>query len=102
VGQKHLPETPWRTKTGRGEHWFYRLPDGWAPPTGPLPYKGQLQAAGRYVVAPGSIHPDTGRAYEAHGDWTRAKVELPTFRNDWLLDRAAQRKARLTILKSDD
>jgi hypothetical protein len=77
----HLPKTPWRTKTGRGERWFYRLPDGWTPPTGPLPYKGQLQAAGRYVVAPGSIHPDTGRAYEALGDWTRAKAELPTFRN---------------------
>jgi hypothetical protein len=98
----NLPETPWRTKTGRGEHWFYQLPDGWKPPPGPLPYKGQLQAAGRYVVAPGSIHPDTGRPYEALGDWTRRKLELPTFHNDWLLDRAAKRTTRLKIIQSDD
>ena len=98
----HLPKTPWRTKTGRGEHWFYRLPDGWVPPTGPLPYKGQLQAVGRYVVAPGSIHPETGRVYEALGDWTRPKGELPTFRNDWLVDVAALRERRLRIVKGDD
>ena len=98
----HLPETPWRTKTGRGEHWFYQLPDGWTPPVGALPYKGQLQAAGRYVVAPGSIHPETGRVYEALGDWTRPKAELPTFRNDWLVDVAALRERRLRIVKGDD
>jgi hypothetical protein len=99
--QKHLPETPWRTKTGRGEHWFYRLPDGWTPPPGPLPYKGQLQAAGRYVVAPGSIHPYTGGRYEALGDWTRTKSELPNFRNEWLLDPEARRRQRLAIIKSE-
>jgi len=99
--QKHLPETPWRTKTGRGEHWLYRLPDGWTPPPGPLPYKGQLQAAGRYVVAPGSIHPETGRVYEALGDWTRTKSELPNFRNEWLLDQETRRRQRLRILKSE-
>ncbi len=97
----HLPETPWRTRTGRGEHWFYRLPEGWAPPA-KLPYKGQLQAAGRYVVAPGSIHPDTGRVYEAHGDWTRPRSDLPLFRNEWLLDQRALREQRLRILKPDD
>jgi hypothetical protein len=99
---KHLPKTPWRTKTGRGEHWFYRLPDGWTPPAGALPYRGQLQAAGRYVVAPGSIHPDTGGRYEALGDWTRSKAELPTFQNGWLLDKDALRALRLRVLKSDD
>ncbi len=97
----HLPKTPWRTKTGRGEHWFYRLPDGWVLPTGPLPYKGQLQAVGRYVVAPGSIHPETGRVYEALGDWTRPKAELPTFKNNWLVDAAALRARRLRIVKGD-
>ncbi len=99
--QKHLPGTPWRTKTGRGEHWFYRLPEGWTPPAGPLPYKGQLQAAGRYVVAPGSIHPDTGGRYEALGDWTKTKSELPNFRNEWLLDPEARRRQRLVIIKSE-
>jgi hypothetical protein len=99
--QKHLPETPWRTKTGRGEHWFYRLPDGWTPPTGPLPYKGQLQSAGRYVVAPGSIHPATGRVYEALGDWTRTKSELQNFRNEWLQDQETRRRQRFAIIKSE-
>jgi hypothetical protein len=99
--QKHLPETPWRTKTGRGEHWFYQLPDGWTPPPGALPYKGQLQAAGRYVVAPGSIHPETGCVYEALGDWTRTKSELPNFRNEWLLDQETRRRQRFAIIKSE-
>jgi hypothetical protein len=91
-----LPPTPWRTKTNRGEHWFYRLPDGWVAPA-TLPYAGQLQAAGRYVVAPGSLHPDTGEPYIALGDWTASKAKLPLFNNVWLrsLDerRAARRKA---------
>ncbi len=97
--QKHLPTTPWRTKTGRGEHWFYRLPDGWEPPT-TLPYKGQLQAAGRYVVAPGSIHPQTGGQYEAVGDWQQPKQALPEFRNEWLLDAEELRRRRQEVLKS--
>jgi hypothetical protein len=97
----NLPKTPWRTRTGRGEHWFYRLPEGWSPPA-KLPYKGQLQSTGRYVVAPGSIHPDTGRVYEAHGDWTRPRSDLPLFRNEWLLDSRVLREQRLRVLKPDD
>jgi hypothetical protein len=99
--EARLPATPWRTKTGRGEHWFYRHPEQWTPPTGALPYKGQLQGAGRYVVAPGSIHPD-GLTYEAIGDWTRPKASLPTFKNEWLLDLDARRRQRLAIIKSED
>ena len=34
----------------------------------PLPWKGELRAAGHYVVAPGSQHPNGGR-YEALGAW---------------------------------
>jgi hypothetical protein len=99
--RENLPETPWRTKTRRGEHWFYRLPeDGWTAPAS-LPYKGQLQSTGRYVVAPGSIHPDSGEKYEAIGDWTVPKGTLPIFDNAWLLGRGALRRARLRIVKDD-
>jgi hypothetical protein len=76
----HLPATPWRTKTSRGEHWYFRLPVDptgapFAPPAS-LPWKGELRAAGHYVVAPGSWHPD-GSRYEAHGDWSASRDDLP-------------------------
>jgi hypothetical protein len=100
----NLPETPWRTRTGRlagGEHWFYAVPDGWTAPAGPLPYKGQLQSTGKYVVAPGSIHPDTDARYAALGDWLAPKSSLPVFNNTWLLGKDAVRQARLRIVKDD-
>jgi hypothetical protein len=76
----HLPDTPWKTRTSRGEHWYFRLPPPasgvpFAPPSS-LPWKGELRAAGHYVVAPGSWHPDGGR-YEALGDWSVARERLP-------------------------
>jgi hypothetical protein len=94
----HLPETPWRTKTSRGEHWYYRLADGWEAPA-TLPYVGQLQASGRYVVAPGSLHPDGATAYLALGDWTRPKTSLPVLRNEWFEDAAVRRARRQNILR---
>ena len=100
----NLPETPWRTRTGRlagGEHWFYALADGWRAPLGPLPYKGELQSTGKYVVAPGSIHPDTDARYAALGDWLAPKSSLPVFNNTWLLGKDAVRQARLRIVKDD-
>jgi hypothetical protein len=98
---ENLPATPWRTKTRRGEHWFYRLPETWTQPSS-LPYQGQLQSTGRYVVAPGSIHPDSGETYEALGDWTAPRSSLPVFDHAWLLGRGALRRARLRIVKDID
>ena len=92
----NLPETPWRTKTTRGEHWFYRQPENFAAPTS-LPWKGELRADGQYVVAPGSLHPG-GERYLALGDWTAPKSALPTFDVRWLVDNAALRAARAKIL----
>jgi len=99
---KHLPPTPWRTKTSRGEHWFYRLPSTWSPPSSPLPWKGELRAAGHYVVAPGSTHPDTGERYQALGAWSTPKGELPEWDVRWLdvpLDVEALRAERAKVLK---
>ena len=95
--RENLPPTPWVTRTSRGEHWFYRYPSTPLPATTP-PWTGQLQGDGRYVVAPGSLHPDGGR-YECAGDWTRTKAELPVFDPRWLVDVAALRAARAKILK---
>jgi len=75
--RKHLPATPWKTKTSRGEHWFCALPDdpAWSPPK-ELPHKGQVQADGRYVVAPGSCIPTRIAPNEAIGDWLAPKSSL--------------------------
>lgn len=80
--REYLPDTPWKTRTARGEHWYYRLPfdPTGAPfvPPSTLPWKGELRAAGHYVVAPGSWHPDGGR-YVALGDWGVSRDALPTW-----------------------
>lgn len=96
--RENLPPTPWVTRTSRGEHWFYRYPSTPLPAMAP-PWTGQLQADGRYVVAPGSLHPDGGR-YEGAGDWTQTKEALPVFDPRWLVDTAALRAARAKILKT--
>lgn len=36
-----------------------------------------VRADGGYIVAPGSLHPETGATYEAIGDWSRIPAELP-------------------------
>ena len=95
----HLPPTPWRTKTDRGEHWFYRHPAGDVViDTSNPPWKGQLQGERRYVVAPGSMHPDGGE-YEALGDWGQPRDALPVFEARWLIDTAELRAAREKVLK---
>jgi hypothetical protein len=93
----NLPETPWRTGTARGEHWFYRYPTEPLPSKAP-PWTGQLQSDGRYVVAPGSLHP-AGHRYACIGDWSQPLSALPIFRSKWLVDVDAQRAARQNILK---
>ncbi len=93
----HLPPTPWVTRTSRGEHWYYRAPAEPLPPTTP-PWSGQLQGEGRYVVVPGSKHPDGG-VYSCAGDWTQPRENLPVFDARWLVEVDTLRRARLKILK---
>lgn len=52
------------SKTGRGYHYFYRIPDGIsvASRTGILP-KVDIRSNGGYIIAPPSLHP-SGRRYE--------------------------------------
>ena len=98
--EQNLPRTPWRTKTARGEHWFFRIDGPWTPPNVGLPWKGELRANGAYVVAPGSLHPDGGR-YQARGNWGADKKSLPLWSHAWLVDGLALRKERERILKRD-
>jgi putative DNA primase/helicase len=76
----HLPATPMRTKTAKGEHWFYRHPGT------PVRNKARINTGdgkialdvrgdGGYVVAPTSKHA-TGVLYERLGNWPRVE-DLP-------------------------
>ena len=104
--RQHLPATPWRTKTARGEHWYFRLPvdPSGAPfvPPASLPWKGELRAAGHYVVAPGSWHPD-GVQYQALGDWSVSRDALPEWPGLSRIDDALlqRRGARQRILRGE-
>jgi putative DNA primase/helicase len=79
----NLPATPMRTRTAKGQHWFYRHPGT------PIPNRAHVGALaldvrgdGGYVVGPGSLHP-SGVTYEAIGEWP-AVDELPLFDPAWL------------------
>lgn len=105
--REHLPDTPWKTRTSRGEHWYFRLyRETWTAPTTPLPWKGELRARGHYVVAPGSLHPD-GHRYQAIGTWSASLQQLPVWNHRWLEATRGEdelrrlRVARARILKGD-
>ena len=61
-----LPLTPLAHTGGGGQHLYFAHPEGAALRCGHLDgFPGiDLKADGGYVIAPPSIHPDTGRAYQ--------------------------------------
>lgn len=82
----NLPLTPWRVRTARGVHWYYRHPGGRVAnrvhaevPGGTLDLRGD----GGYVVGPGSVHA-TGATYTPEGDWDVPRVDLPVLPMDAL------------------
>lgn len=82
--QEHLPATPWRTLTRKGEHWYYLHPGAGVV----LPNKAKVGKlaldirgdGGNVVVAP-STHPE-GHVYAEADPWA-AGAELPTFDPAW-------------------
>jgi len=85
---KHLPYTPWQTRTARGYHLWYGHPD--------LPVRNRaklntrdgrlaidVRGDGGFVIAPGSVHA-TGALYEYAGDWTVPREKLPRFWVGWI------------------
>ena len=75
------PMTPWRTKTGMGEHWYYRhLDDGEHGMVLSLPDGKSLhyRSFRGQVVAPHSQH-WSGRSYQPIGNWDAKLADLPYF-----------------------
>ena len=85
---RHLPFTPWQTKTARGYHLYYRhpgLPVGNRAhiKTGDGALALDVRGDGGYVIAPGSVHA-SGSVYEEAGDWSVLRARLPLFWSGWL------------------
>ena len=86
--QAHLPPTPIRTRTAKGEHWFYRHPGV------PVPNRARVQTEdgrlkldvrgdGGYVVSPGAQHA-SGVRYQVLGDWKTPLEQIPVFDLAWI------------------
>jgi hypothetical protein len=85
---KRLPYTPWQTATARGFHLWYRHPGVRVAnrariQTGDGALKIDVRGDGGYVIAPGSVHA-SGATYEAAGDWTEPRANVPVFWPGWL------------------
>lgn len=84
----HLPPTPMRVRTRRGEHWYYRHPGS------PVRNKAHIRTAdgqlpldvrgdGGFVVGPGSLHPE-GHRYVAPDPWPSSLDAVPVFDTTWI------------------
>ena len=115
--KKHCPETPMMQITGSGGvHRVYRRPDTdlyisnrqktWVDGK---QYNVDLRADGGYIMAPGSIHPRTGKVYEEVTPWTLdLLMQCPVYDPLWLpCERAAESPKKTTVsvpivIASDD
>lgn len=81
-----LPVSPVRARSCKGEHWYYRRPDGTARIGNRVRVDGialDIRADEGNIVAPPSIHP-TGFVYEAIEPWTAERVRaMPRFEPEW-------------------
>jgi putative DNA primase/helicase len=84
----HLPPTPMRTQTARGEHRYYRHP-GDGPvrnaarvQTGDPAVTIDIRGDGGFVVAPCSVHA-SGVEYQRLGEWPPVS-DLPVFQRSWI------------------
>ena len=83
ITDNHLPmPATWTVTTGRGYHYYYRWPAGMEIRTCQIAPKLEIRAAGAYVIAPPSIHPD-GDTYQCAPrpcEWE----ELPVLPVEWV------------------
>jgi Bifunctional DNA primase/polymerase, N-terminal/Protein of unknown function (DUF3631)/Primase C terminal 1 (PriCT-1) len=80
AGEHGVPLTAAAETGGGGWHLFFRAPAGVSVKSRQLGDGVDLKAEGGYVVAPPSVHPETGRLYRWQA--RREFAELPA----WLLD----------------
>ena len=81
-----LPET-WTALTGSGGlHYYFRYPEGHdiRNSASQLAQDIDIRAQGGYVVAPPSVHPDTGRAYEWECGSDPEETPLAELPEKWL------------------
>ena len=89
---RHLPYTPWQTKTSRGFHVYYAHPGVKVPNKSKVvTNEGQLEldvrGDGGYAIAAGSLHA-SGTWYEEAGDWSVPRDHLPKFWVGWIKAKA--------------
>jgi hypothetical protein len=94
----HLPPTPWRVRTSKGEHRGYRHPGGAVRnavriDTGDPTIKIDVRGDGGYVVGPGSLHA-SGAAYEWIAEEPASTASLPRFDPAWLKGETAPHDPR--------
>lgn len=95
----HLPRTPWRVRTAKGWHRYYRHPGVKVANKVRIGSEYQqlaldVRGDGGFVIGPGSVH-ESGARYEPIGDWTISVPDLPAFQVDWVA-RPHRRPRRLT------
>jgi len=100
--RRHYPESPMRQITGKGGvHRVYRrpatelyIPNRQKTWLGGKQYNVDVRADGGYIMAPGSIHPETGRLYREDSPWTLELLEeCPVYDPTWLVcERAGKTK----------
>lgn len=95
---RSLPETL-TARTGRGDggiHAYYRVPlelTSWPKECAP---GVDLKGPGGYLVAPPSVHPDTGRPYVWHD--VRPMADAP----EWLVALGRERQASAEVIDEDE
>ena len=90
--ETHLPQTRMKVRTGGGGlHLYYRHPGEQVRnrvriDTGDPTLEIDIRADGGYVIAPGSVHHETGRRYEHIDAWPATVDALPVFDPAWLAE----------------
>lgn len=105
--KRHCPETPMRQVTGSGGvHRVYRKPEGelyipirqktWQ---GGHQFNVDVRADGGYIMAPGSIHPRTGKLYKEVTQWTLdLLMQCPVYDPSWLVcEKTTERPKKVAV-----
>jgi len=103
---RHVPYSPWQSRTARGYHLFFRHPGGRVPnrikmrlSTGQLAI--DVRGDGGFVVGPGSTH-HSGVRYQWAGDWREPREALPVFCASWLPSATPARRPRPSLTRTSD